>query len=108
MASHLKHVDFNFTLFHDGDEAFESIAKGDGYDLAVLDCVLPGKTGVEITAELHRVHPTTPIVVVTSELQFASQTDQISSIRCWVLKPVSMDRFVDVVERIWNESSNPA
>jgi CheY-like chemotaxis protein len=47
-----------------GEEAVELAKQGD-FDLALLDLVMPGISGVETFRQLHAVKPDLPVVIVT-------------------------------------------
>jgi len=48
---------------HDGDSGREQLA---GADLAVLDWMLPGVSGLELAREQRRAHPDFPILLLTA------------------------------------------
>ena len=56
----------------DGNEALSKVLEND-YDLVLLDISMPGKSGTDIIAELKRLKPDLPILVLTiyPEKQFA-------------------------------------
>jgi DNA-binding response OmpR family regulator len=75
----------------DGDEALR-LARQYLPDLMVLDWMMPGKTGVEVAAELRREHATrcTPIILLTAK----SQHDDIHvalnvGVSAYLVKPFS-------------------
>jgi DNA-binding response OmpR family regulator len=41
-------------------------ALGEGADLVVLDMMLPGRSGLEVLAELRAAKPTLPVIVLTA------------------------------------------
>jgi heavy metal response regulator len=52
---------------HDGIEGL-TMAKSGSYDVVLLDLMLPGKNGFEITRELRAEHVTTPILMLTAKI----------------------------------------
>lgn len=58
---------FAVDLYYDGITAQEWLERGrDSYDLALLDLVLPGKSGREVCADLRRQGNTLPVMVLTA------------------------------------------
>ncbi|HVL87037.1 MAG TPA: response regulator [Candidatus Thermoplasmatota archaeon] len=97
------------SVAQDGEEAIAFLRREGAYvkaprpDLVLLDLNLPRKNGREVLAEmkadpqLRRI----PVVILTSS---KSEEDVVRSYdlhaNCYVTKPVSLDRFVDVVRSI--------
>ncbi len=48
-----------------GDDGIRMAVRG-GYDLLLLDLILPGKSGLEILAEVRTSRPTTPVIILTA------------------------------------------
>jgi two-component system copper resistance phosphate regulon response regulator CusR len=48
-----------------GDEGFDAARSG-GYDLAVLDLMLPGSSGLDILAAMRRAGDATPVLILTA------------------------------------------
>lgn len=90
----------------DGDEAL-ALARAHRPDLLVLDWMMPGLTGVEVTAALRQedyaIH--TPIILLTAR----SQQDDISAalktgVTTYLLKPFSPAELLTVVESLLAET----
>lgn len=86
----------------DGDEAL-SLARAHRPDLLVLDWMMPGLTGVEVTAALRKEDPSgqTPIILLTAK----SQQDDIAAalktgVTSYLLKPFSPAELLTVVESL--------
>ena len=54
-------------ISHDGNEGL-TMAETGSYDVIVLDVMLPGKDGFDITRELRSEHITTPILMLTAKI----------------------------------------
>ncbi|BBK36947.1 hypothetical protein STAQ_20250 [Allostella sp. ATCC 35155] len=52
-------------VFPDGPSALAAVAEGAEYDLAIVDYAMPNMTGAELAAELRRLRPGRPILVLT-------------------------------------------
>jgi chemotaxis family two-component system response regulator Rcp1 len=93
----------------DGEEAMEFVRRGNGSaeaprpDLILLDLNLPRKDGREVLAELKRDEDLKriPVIVLTTS---ASDRDLLEAydkcVNAYVRKPVSLDRFIEVVNAI--------
>ncbi len=109
----LKDSKINNKLYHvkDGVEALEFLNQWNGHaeapypDLILLDLNLPRKDGREVLAEI-KEHPRLrliPVVVMTTS---EAERDLIKSYdlhaNAYVVKPIDLDRFVQVVQAIEN------
>ncbi|MCA9388500.1 response regulator [Candidatus Berkelbacteria bacterium] len=61
----LNHVGFEADIASDGQEALEVVDKG-GYDLMILDLVMPRKDGFEVLEELSKKKKHPPVIVATN------------------------------------------
>src|SRR5699024_11436628 len=62
---YLETDDFEVTEGEDGEEALE-LAINEDFDSIILDIMMPGKDGIEVTKEL-RKHKSTPILLLTAK-----------------------------------------
>ena len=74
----------------DGERGL-SMALGGGYDLVVLDLMLPGRSGLEVLAELRAAKPKLPVIVLTA---LGETEDRIRGLDAgatdYVVKPFSV------------------
>ena len=56
---------YQVDLVHDGDQGL-AYAESGGYDVIVLDVMLPRKSGLEVVAELRRANVATPVLMLTA------------------------------------------
>lgn len=61
----LKENHYQVDLVHDGDQGF-AYAESGGYDVIILDVMLPRKSGLEVVAELRRANVPTPVLMLTA------------------------------------------
>jgi DNA-binding response OmpR family regulator len=86
----------------DGDEAL-SMAREHRPDLLILDWMMPGHTGIEVTAKLRReqwaLH--TPIILLTAKSQ---QEDVASS---YIVKPFGPVELLIKVQELLDQERDP-
>jgi CheY-like chemotaxis protein len=89
----------------DGEESLE-LARRERPDLIVIDMMMPGKTGLEVVAELRRDADlaNTPVIVLTARAQ---ATDRDAAERAgvdrYLAKPFSPSALADTVEELIRE-----
>src|SRR5262249_37678537 len=70
------------------------------FDVVLSDIRMPGRSGVELVGELHRLRPETPVVLMTA---FGSIDSAVSALRAgardYVTKPFEPDTALLAVER---------
>lgn len=98
-------------IVRDGVEATNFLYKRGKYkdvprpDLILLDLNLPKKNGRELLAEIKADEKlkTIPVVILTTS---SDETDILKSyklhVNCYLVKPVDLERFVEVVKSIEN------
>jgi len=61
----LQEAGFAVSVCHNGDEAY-SLARSGGFDVLVLDIMLPGRDGLSILRNLREGRNTVPVILVTA------------------------------------------
>jgi CheY-like chemotaxis protein len=96
--------DYDLIEARDGDESVE-FAKACGPDLIVLDMMMPGRTGLEVLAEL-RAEPRfaeTPVIMLTARAQAADRDAAVDAGASHFLpKPFSPLALASLVEELLN------
>jgi DNA-binding response OmpR family regulator len=64
----LEQEHYTVDVAYNGTEGFD-LASSEEYDAIILDLMLPGKNGLEITKELRKNHNHTPILILTAKGQ---------------------------------------
>ena len=82
----------------DGNNGLHLALSGE-YDLLLLDWMLPGISGIEITRQFRKVHPQTPIIFLTAkdtveETVFGLQ----SGANDYIKKPFSFDELLERIK----------
>ena len=88
-----------------GDEGLK-LALEVGYDLLLLDLVLPGKKGLDILRELRAVRPAIPVIIMTA---MGDEEDRIAGLKLgaddYVVKPFSARELLARVEAVLRRSA---
>jgi DNA-binding response OmpR family regulator len=87
-----------------GDEGCQ-MALRRGFDLLLLDMVLPGKTGLEILREVRNVRPTLPVIILSAR---GEENDRVAGLRLgaddYVVKPFSVNELLARVDAVLRRS----
>ena len=72
-----------------------------GYDLLLLDLVLPGPGGLEILAEVRTCRPTVPVIILTAR---GEESDRVKGLKLgaddYVVKPFSIKELLARIEAV--------
>jgi DNA-binding response OmpR family regulator len=92
----------------DGHEGMR-MAVRTGYDVLLLDLVLPGPGGLEILAEVRTCRPTVPVIVLTAR---GEENDRVKGLQLgaddYVVKPFSVKELLARVEAVLRRSPERA
>ncbi len=76
-----------------------------GYDLLLLDLVLPVHSGLEILAELRYTRPTVPVIILTA---MGDESDRVKGLQLgaddYVVKPFSIKELLARIEAVLRRS----
>lgn len=90
----LEHEGYEVTSTHDGNEASEALAN-DTFDLAILDIMMPGKSGVEVLADMRASGDVTPVLLLTAKTEV---DDRVAGLEAgaddYLPKPFAMKELV--------------
>ena len=75
------------------------------YDLLLLDLVLPGRSGLEILAEVRRIRPTQPVIILTA---LGQEDDRVAGLRLgsddYISKPFSVKELLARIDAVLRRS----
>ena len=101
LSTYLTHYGYHVLAAADGDQAWE-MAMSNGPDLALLDVVMPGPSGVELLERLKMLESAPEVILLTA---FATVAQAVEAMKRgafdYLQKPFSPRRVLDVVERAW-------
>jgi len=102
LAATLTGAGYEVTLAADGDEGLEN-ALAMAFDLVLTDQHMPGKTGVDLIAEL-RANPAyeaTPILLLTTESgEPFKEAARAAGATGWIEKPLDPDMLTELVSTL--------
>jgi CheY-like chemotaxis protein len=98
----LVHANYNVVEACDGDEALERI-RSEQPDLILLDVMMPGRSGIDVLAELRREPATeaTPVIMLTARAQASDRTAmELAGANHFLTKPFSPIGLASLVEGV--------
>lgn len=94
------HPEYRVVLAQDGFAALDNF-KREPFDLVVTDYQMPGMTGLDLAANIRRLSPQIPIVLMSGDLLEAetkSKTQQLT-LDGYLEKPIIWDQFWTLVSK---------
>lgn len=82
--------DVSFEMFDSADKLLNDICRNGGYDVYVLDILMPGMDGMELGTKLRELSPSSMIIYLTSSPQYAIESYKVKAFN-YILKPVEKD-----------------
>jgi len=94
----------NHTLrcFDDPYNALEYFEKGNSFDIAVLDIMMPGLSGIELARKFRDLQYSGYIIFLTAVNDFAAQSYGVGAFD-YILKPASMSAIKKLMDRIMED-----
>ena len=90
VGNYLQSENFSIDVFHNGSSAVRAFQADGGYDLALVDLMLPDMSGMEVVKAIRRVN-TVPIIIITAK---DNDTDKSMGLNLgaddYVVKPFSL------------------
>ena len=97
---------YEVTAAEDGEQAWIALQAG-SYDLLITDNQMPGMSGAELILRLRRRNRALPIIVVSSDLEFFTESRcQLLQIAAVVPKPFSLGQLCHAVGRVFCADHN--
>ncbi len=94
-------ISFPCHFFRNGFDLLGDI-KGGEYDLVLLDVLMPGVNGIQITQELRELDKNVRLVFITSSAEFAVESYNVGAYH-YLLKPLETDSFFSLLDRVRGE-----
>jgi DNA-binding response OmpR family regulator len=100
----LKFAEYDVVSADNGNDGIKMAVRG-GYDLLLLDLVLPGHGGLEILAEVKTSRPTLPVIILTAK---GDESDRVKGLKLgaddYVVKPFSIKELLARIEAVLRRS----
>jgi DNA-binding response OmpR family regulator len=97
-------MDYDVRQAADGEQGAEEALRG-GVDLVLLDLLLPKRDGLEVLAELRKLRPTLPVIILTAR---GSEEDRVRGLKLgaddYVVKPFSARELLARIEAVLRRS----
>src|SRR3954471_17249330 len=105
VADALRFADYEVSEASDGAAGLE-VALRRHVDLVLLDLLLPKRDGLEVLAELRRLRPTLPVIILTAR---GGEDDRVRGLKLgaddYVVKPFSARELLARVEAVLRRSA---
>jgi len=110
VRSCLERVGYNVTAVADGQDALDIFAKDlDRFDLVVTDLTMPNMTGEQLSHELMRLRPDTPVILCTGHgATITAKRCDTAGINAFLQKPLTPDELSRVVRDVLDEAKKSA
>ena len=99
----MEHLGLQVDLAKDGGEALEK-ARSNPYDLIVMDCWMPVKSGIEVTRELRlspqEVGQTVPVIALTANAQPSDMEEcRQAGMNGFMTKPLFFEQLIENLKK---------
>jgi CheY-like chemotaxis protein len=108
VRSCLEGVGYNVTAVANGQEALDIFAKDlDRFDLVLTDLTMPNMTGEQLSHELMRLRPNTPVILCTGHgTPISRERSDAAGITAFLHKPLTPTDLLQVVRNALDEASS--
>lgn len=90
----LEHEGFEVVSFYDGLEASDALSKT-AFDLAILDIMMPGKSGLEVLRDMRASGNVTPVILLTAKTEIDDRVEGLEvGADDYLPKPFAMKELV--------------
>ena len=102
---HLEAVQFKCTYFEKADDCLRQLNQ-QKCDLLITDLRMPGKDGMELLAEVRRLAPWLPVLVMSAygDIPLATKAVKAGAVD-FVEKPIQWDNFIATVRTILKQNT---
>jgi len=106
LAESLSEAGWLADVVHDGKSAYRSILTDSGYDVALLDWMLPGMDGVTVARRLRDIGVVTPILMLTARGEVRDRIDGLDAgADDYLPKPFDLDELLARLRALYRRSS---
>ncbi len=102
----LKSEAFQYDAFSNALELLERMQKV-GYDILLLDVLMPGITGIEAAHEIRKFNQTVKIIFLTSSPEFAVESYAVDAYY-YLLKPTTETKLFPILDKLFLDTRKEA
>lgn len=95
----LKPTPIHLHSFENGFSLLDAIDRGERFDIAILDIIMPGENGIDIVREIRNSQSDMEIIFLTSSSEYAVDSYEVRA-QNYLLKPVSETKFFSAIDYI--------
>jgi two-component system OmpR family response regulator len=107
LAESLTEAGWRADVVHDGRRAFDALMRDSGYDVALLDWMLPGMDGVSVVRRLRNLGLTVPILMLTARGDVRDRIDGLDAgADDYLPKPFDLDELLARLRALYRRSSH--
>lgn len=92
-----KNRDISVSVYDHAAALVDAAQRFGGYDIYILDIIMPGINGIQLGVELRAFDPDGKILYLTSSIEFAYESYQAKAFD-YILKPVQQDRLFTALD----------
>lgn len=89
-------------IFQNGFSLLDAIDQGKRFDITILDILMPGENGIEISRNIRASGTDTEIIFLTSSPEYAVDSYEVKA-QNYLLKPVTEEKFFASIDSILAE-----
>lgn len=108
IQNHLSRLGYNVEAFTDPTEALERCRKTNNpFDLVISDMAMPKMTGAQLSAEILKISPKTPIILCTGySSAITKESAEEIGIKAFLMKPVKIAELLKIARTLLNDIKN--
>ena len=86
------------SIFTSGNSLLENVSTHGGYDIYILDMIMPELNGMDTAARLREMGDAGKVIFLTSTLEYAVESYEVQAFY-YLLKPVDTEKLYTVLDR---------
>lgn len=104
-ATQNKSKEITVTAFTHAEELLDTVSKRGGFDIYILDVIMPGMNGIELGKALREKGYDERIIYLTTSDEFALASYKVNA-SDYIIKPASEDEFISSLDRVMKSISD--
>jgi signal transduction histidine kinase/CheY-like chemotaxis protein len=99
LREYLESFGYGVTLAESGEQALEIIQSSKGFDLVLLDWMMPGMTGLDVALAIRQI-PSPPKVILLSAWSLPS-SEHLERVDAFLTKPIKPSSLLDAIMEVY-------